>query len=509
MRVAGRSTGPRSRCPSSTDPWPCCCRLIEARQLDVLTVPLGALADAYLDALGRLEADRLGNVSSFVTIASQLILIKSRAMLPRRTDPTDPLALADEGVDPEAELRARLLIYRAHRDAGVRLAEDALRRIGSFRREPSVARAAALAGARPVDAPPLDPRRLARALDRLAAIAAPTEPPPEIMGRTITITERAEIIRAALRDAPRVVLQDLLTGVRDRVVIAITFLAMLELMKRREIVVEQATPWGPIVARETTADERAAAGVSAAPPDEPRSTSRWSRSHDRRRRADRGAIDRGRGARRAAAEARRRRRRRRARRRHPAPIELTEAALEALLFVAEKPLSRREIAALAGTDRATVDARLGDLEVSLRDRGIRLLIDGDRVELATASDGGALVARYIGADVVRLSPASLETLAIVAYRQPVTKAAIERIRGVDSDYTIRTLLHRRFVVELGRSAAPGRPFLYGTGFEFLERFALTSLDELPPLDGDVAARLAEEGGEPVTEPLFPTDGQAD
>ena len=127
--------------------------LIEARQLDVLTVPLGALADAYLDALGRLEADRLGNVSSFVTIASQLILIKSRAMLPRRTDPTDPLALADEGVDPEAELRARLLVYRAHRDAGVRLAEDALLRIGSFRREPSVARAAALAGARPADAP--------------------------------------------------------------------------------------------------------------------------------------------------------------------------------------------------------------------------------------------------------------------------------------------------------------------------------------------------------------------
>jgi len=257
------------RLPEFQGPLGLLLALIEARQLDVLTVPLGALADAYLDALGRLEADRLGNVSSFVTIASQLILIKSRAMLPRRTDPTDPLALADEGVDPEAELRARLLIYRAHRDAGVRLAEDALLRIGSFRREPSVARAAALAGARPVDAPLLDPRRLARALDRLAAIAAPTEPPPEIMGRTITITERAEIIRAALRDAPRVVLQDLLTGVHDRVVIAITFLAMLELMKRREIVVEQATPWGPIVARETTADERAAAGVSAAPPDAP------------------------------------------------------------------------------------------------------------------------------------------------------------------------------------------------------------------------------------------------
>jgi segregation and condensation protein B len=192
----------------------------------------------------------------------------------------------------------------------------------------------------------------------------------------------------------------------------------------------------------------------------------------------------------------------------PAPIELTETALEALLFVAEKPLSRREIAALAGTDRATVDARLGDLEVSLRERGVRLLIDGDRVELATAPEGGALVARYVGADAVRLSPASLETLAIVAYRQPVTKSAIERIRGVDSDYTIRTLLHRRLVVELGRSEAPGRPFLYGTGFEFLERFGLTSLDDLPLLDLDVAARLAEEGGEPITQPLFPPEKPA-
>jgi segregation and condensation protein B len=184
------------------------------------------------------------------------------------------------------------------------------------------------------------------------------------------------------------------------------------------------------------------------------------------------------------------------------PLELTEATLEALLFVAERPLTRREIATLAGTDRATVDARLGDLEVGLRARGIRLLVDGDRVELATAPEAGALVARYVGAEAVRLSPASLETLAIVAYRQPVTKAAVERIRGVDSDYTMRTLLHRRLVVELGRSGAPGRPFLYGTGFEFLERFGLTSLDGLPLLDADVAARMAEEGGEPVTEALF-------
>jgi segregation and condensation protein A len=246
--------------------------LIEARQLDVLTVPLGALADAYLDALGTLEADRLGNVSAFVAVASQLILIKSRQMLPRQADPGEPAALGDDDVDPEAELRARLLLYRAHRDAGLRLADEALRRIGLFRREAGAARAAGLAGARPVDAPPIDPALLVAAVAHLTTIAPPLEPPPEVVARAITLAERASIIRAALRHAPSVVLQELLVGIRDRVVIAITFLAMLELVKRREIVVEQAVPWGPIVARATTADERRAAGlepvVSDAPLDE-------------------------------------------------------------------------------------------------------------------------------------------------------------------------------------------------------------------------------------------------
>ena len=178
----------------------------------------------------------------------------------------------------------------------------------------------------------------------------------------------------------------------------------------------------------------------------------------------------------------------------PAPVdappgELTETQLEALLFVAERPLTRGEIATLAGVDRETVDARIGDLHWSLGERGIRLVENGERVELATAPESGRLIAKYVGADAPRLSGPSLETLAIVAYRQPCTRATIERIRGVDSDYTIRTLLHRRLVVELGRSDAPGRPILFGTGFDFLERFGMTSLEQLPPLDPTVAERL--------------------
>jgi segregation and condensation protein A len=236
--------------PAFSGPLGLLLALIEARQLDVLTVPLGDLAEAYLDALASLEDDRIGNVSSFVAVASQLILIKSRAILPRREE-LPPGTLPDDEPDPEAELRARLLLYRAHRDAGARLQDAALLTVGLFRREASTAVAAALAGARPPDAPPLDPLALVAALDGLARIAPPPELPPEVVPRTITLAERAALIREAIArsGAGSIVLQELLRGVRDRVVVAVTFLAMLELVKRREIVVSQEVPWGPIVAR--------------------------------------------------------------------------------------------------------------------------------------------------------------------------------------------------------------------------------------------------------------------
>jgi segregation and condensation protein B len=175
----------------------------------------------------------------------------------------------------------------------------------------------------------------------------------------------------------------------------------------------------------------------------------------------------------------------------PPPGALTVEQLEALLFVAERPLTRRGIASLAGVGRELVDQLLGDLEVALRERGLRLLAAGEEVQLVTAPEAGALIARYTGASGHKLSPAALETLAIVAYRQPVTRGLIERIRGVDSDYVLRTLVHRRLVVEQGRADTPGRPILYGTGFEFLERFGMTSLDDLPPLEPEAALRLDE------------------
>jgi segregation and condensation protein B len=183
------------------------------------------------------------------------------------------------------------------------------------------------------------------------------------------------------------------------------------------------------------------------------------------------------------------------------PPGLTLSELEALLFVAERPLPRAEIARLAGVEAAVVDRLIDELAAASSGRGIRLVVAGDRVELATAPEAAPLVARYVGHEGPRLSPAALETLAIVAYRQPVTRSVIERIRGVDSDYVLRGLMHRRLVVEVGRAAGPGRPYLYGTGFEFLERFGLSGLDELPVLEPDAAAAIASDAIEPWEPPV--------
>jgi segregation and condensation protein A len=219
--------------------------LIEQRQLDVLTVRLGDLAGAYFDALARIERGRLALLSSFVTICSQLILIKSRALLPRAPAAV-PLDGALAEADPEEELRRRLIDYRMFRDAGRALGE--LLSAGSvlFHREPAIALAAGKAGARPDDGPPLNAQTLADALAVSIRLVPPAPPPAEIVPRTITLDERAAVIRTALRRAPQIVLQDLLNNVTDRIVVAVTFLALLELAKGREVSIEQDEPWGPI-----------------------------------------------------------------------------------------------------------------------------------------------------------------------------------------------------------------------------------------------------------------------
>ena len=176
----------------------------------------------------------------------------------------------------------------------------------------------------------------------------------------------------------------------------------------------------------------------------------------------------------------------------PQPLSL-ESRLEALLFVSPEPVTTRRLAQALGVSAREAEAALQRLEAALQARGIRLQRNRDRWQLTSAPEVGTLVADFLGLEAsTRLSRAALETLAIVAYRQPVTRPQIDAIRGVSSDGVLRSLLSKGLIEEVGRADGPGRPILYGTTALFLETFGLPSLDALPPLEDETEAQASED-----------------
>ena len=158
------------------------------------------------------------------------------------------------------------------------------------------------------------------------------------------------------------------------------------------------------------------------------------------------------------------------------------SVVESLLFVADEPVPVTRLVGILEVSEDAVEAALGDLEEVCRARGIRLQRKGDRVQLASAPEAAPYIERFLGLDLTaRLSPAALEVLAIVAYRQPITRAQIEAVRGVSCDAVLRTLVSRGLLEEVGRLEQAGRPILYGTTFQFLQHFGLNTLSDLPPL----------------------------
>lgn len=159
------------------------------------------------------------------------------------------------------------------------------------------------------------------------------------------------------------------------------------------------------------------------------------------------------------------------------------ALLESLLFVADGPVPVAQFAtALDATPRA-VESALEELEATYQVRGLRIQRDKSGIQLTTAPQAAEAVEKFLGLESLqRLSRPSVETLAIIAYQQPVTRPYIESIRGVNSDGVIKSLLTKGLIEEVGRTEGPGRPVLYATTSAFLQHFGLTSLQELPPLD---------------------------
>jgi len=200
--------------------------------------------------------------------------------------------------------------------------------------------------------------------------------------------------------------------------------------------------------------------------------------------------------------------------------------LEGLLFAAAAPVPvARLVEALDGPDRKQVMRALDVLDGRLAEdgRGLRLLRVAGGYQLRTLAEHGPWIRRLLGGKPPRLSRALMETLAIIAYRQPCTRPEIEAIRGVDVDGVLSTLLERRLIKIVGRKEAPGRPILYGTTKDFLEVFGLPDLEALPPLKelGELAAALTaeremaaeeatlESAPEPATDTGEPTATTAD
>jgi segregation and condensation protein B len=159
------------------------------------------------------------------------------------------------------------------------------------------------------------------------------------------------------------------------------------------------------------------------------------------------------------------------------------ASIEAILFVSIEPVSVNHLATILDTSVNKVENYLKELEDGYKNRGIRIQRSGGKVLLTSAPEKSQIIEKFLGLEATsRLSRAALESLSIIAYKQPVTRPELDGIRGVNSDSVIRSLVSKELVQELGRSPGPGRPILYGTTSEFLQYFGLPSMSALPPLD---------------------------
>jgi segregation and condensation protein B len=161
-----------------------------------------------------------------------------------------------------------------------------------------------------------------------------------------------------------------------------------------------------------------------------------------------------------------------------------EEVLEGLLFIATSGVTVSQLAETLQVGADEIRAALKHLEQNYAPRqGLRLQWHAGRIQLTTSPELSPLIERFLGLEATaRLSRAALETLAIVAYKQPVTRPSVDAIRGVNSDGVLKNLLGKGLLVEIGRSDGPGRPILYGTTEDFLQHFGVSSLAELPDLE---------------------------
>jgi segregation and condensation protein B len=165
------------------------------------------------------------------------------------------------------------------------------------------------------------------------------------------------------------------------------------------------------------------------------------------------------------------------------PFPILIAQIESILYAAGEPASISAIATALDTSQQDIEIALEELSTQYMARGVRVQRHGNEVQLVTAPEAAERIQKFLGLEATnRLSTAALETLAIIAYKQPITKPQIEMIRGVNCDGVMKTLEMHNLIKELGRAETVGHPMHYGVSFEFLQYFGLRGVHELPPLE---------------------------
>jgi segregation and condensation protein A len=422
------------RLDNFTGPFDLLLQLIGKHQLDVTELALHRVTDDFIAHLTALGDDMdLDETSEFLVIAATLLDLKAARLLP------DAEANTEDGDDGLLEARdllfARLLQYRAYKQVAglfVELEATALRR---FPR--SVALEERFAGLLPEVLLGVDPARFA---DLAAAVLRPKPPPTvgvdHLHAPAVSVAEHVAILRERLAELGEATFAALTVDCTSALEVIARFMAVLELFREATIVLDQPECFGELTVRWTPP------GVVSAP-DGP----------------DLGEAP-----------------------------ELTdpaalEAALEALLLVVDAPT---EDDALAGA----LDQPVARVRATLTAMAQRYAADGRGIDLRRVGDGWRFYTRdtyapfverlLLGGQRAKLTRAALETLAVVAYRQPVTRARVAAVRGVNCDGVLRTLVTRGLVEEAGVDGAT-QGTLFRTTELFLERLGLTSVDDLPPL----------------------------
>jgi segregation and condensation protein B len=183
----------------------------------------------------------------------------------------------------------------------------------------------------------------------------------------------------------------------------------------------------------------------------------------------------------------------------PRPQNL-KAAIESILFVADEPVELSALARITGVPQDDVARAVDELSAGYHDRGVRIQRTASAVQMVTAPESAVYVQRWLGVDErQRLSPTVLAVLTVIAYKQPITRADTEKLLGKSCDYALLTLRARDLIAEVGRAPGPGRPYLYGTTFKFLEHFGLEKPEDLPPLP-ELESPRVPANPDPAAEP---------